>query len=351
MSKKLRLSLESNSYKHCNFDKMQDLFRALPSDIMINIFSRLPLRSIPNSKCVCKPWLDLLSSPEFVKSYSPKIGPAYAVMTWLENSSRLEIFELEEGEEFENYPVYETESESETGSESETESEDKLEPLLTRPSEFPHRVRIEESVNGLLFLSGDHLLGFDNVYVCNPMTREFCHLEPPPEEGEFVYGLGAGRVTGDIKVVGIRRRNPVCYVHTLGSGSSWRRIKALPPPSYCNLFDFGSFINGNIYWLCSYGNGACCFDVETECFTTLVTPTFEKIPWKGDANIKQEFRVVRVYEEGDKVIYYPERTTNTEVADRLYRRCFMDTYKTTSMLLTPTLLSLKTLGMDNVILF
>ncbi|XP_042024676.1 uncharacterized protein LOC121771852 [Salvia splendens] len=48
----------------------QDLFRNLPSEITTNILSRLPIRSISISKCVCKAWFDLLDSDyfDFVKS-------------------------------------------------------------------------------------------------------------------------------------------------------------------------------------------------------------------------------------------------------------------------------------------
>ncbi|KAL6539153.1 hypothetical protein OROGR_011802 [Orobanche gracilis] len=342
--------------------KKQDLFGRLPLDMMIDIFSRLPLRSIPISKCVCKPWLDLLSSHEFVDSYSPKLSTALVVVTLLEDSdsAECEVFESSEGEEFELYPVYETETETETETDSESEDED--EPL-TR-FEIPHMVRIGDSVNGLVFLSGRNPTGFDDLFVCNPITREYCHLEPLPER--FFYGIGAGRVTGELKVVGIRPHNPVCDVYTLGTGS-WRcvPIPALDYESFENEngyektiydFDFGSFIDGNIYWL-THGNVVSCFDVETECFSTLSIPRMRKIPWgESDSDVvtKQEFRAIRIYKAGDKSVYYPDKTTNTRVADQLYRRRNSGGRydEASKMLLTPIFVSLKTLvGMENVISF
>ncbi|KHN20101.1 Putative F-box protein [Glycine soja] len=52
----------------------------LPDDLIVNILSRLRVRSLLRSKCVCKSWLSLISDPQFVKSHS---GLAEATPTHL----------------------------------------------------------------------------------------------------------------------------------------------------------------------------------------------------------------------------------------------------------------------------
>ncbi|KAK4419994.1 F-box/kelch-repeat protein [Sesamum alatum] len=44
-------------------------FRELPQEILIEIFSRLPLKSVGKCRCLAKLWRKLLSTPHFIKSH------------------------------------------------------------------------------------------------------------------------------------------------------------------------------------------------------------------------------------------------------------------------------------------
>ncbi|KAL6569913.1 hypothetical protein OROMI_014427 [Orobanche minor] len=209
----------------------QDLFRKLPFEIVKEIMLRLPVGSIPICKRVCKAWLHLLSSHEFLNSYISKLGPLKAVMTEGSNSTWCRVFVSKEVKEFQLDPLIayeydeEYDSELEWGS-SETESSETgsiripfPDRKATPPSsvfEFPPGLvlRIEDSVNGLLFLR-DRSYERNNIYVCNPMTRELCRLEPPPstigtlERPPVIdCGFGASRITGQHKVVAFHRSEP-----------------------------------------------------------------------------------------------------------------------------------------------
>ncbi|XP_047963963.1 uncharacterized protein LOC125208399 isoform X2 [Salvia hispanica] len=67
----------------------------LPSDMTINILSRLSTREIAISKCVCKPWLNLIESNDIVKS---KIKTASSLVHFTA-SARCTIFEIEDEDE------------------------------------------------------------------------------------------------------------------------------------------------------------------------------------------------------------------------------------------------------------
>ncbi|XP_042035965.1 putative F-box protein At1g53370 [Salvia splendens] len=72
----------------------RNFFTNLPIEITTEILSRLPLRSIALSKCVCKPWINLLDSDDF----QLKSPPALALLQQM-NSTRCSIFEFEDEDE------------------------------------------------------------------------------------------------------------------------------------------------------------------------------------------------------------------------------------------------------------
>lgn len=55
----------------------------LPSEIVINILSRLPVRTILSCKCVCKQLLNLLSTPDYAASHLPLSTPG--LVNWYEH--------------------------------------------------------------------------------------------------------------------------------------------------------------------------------------------------------------------------------------------------------------------------
>ncbi|XP_057793504.1 F-box/kelch-repeat protein At3g06240-like [Salvia miltiorrhiza] len=289
----------------------RDFFTYLPSEVIINILSRLPIRTIARSKCVCKPWLHLLETDEFVSSHHAESVPTLVVLTPFWTHNPFSFFEYE-------YVRRETRCESHTMVDRQSlctvyEFEDdhnlKQRDLqynqLTR-FYFPHRVEIMGSANGLLFLSKQS----EVHYVCNPITREYVEvhfpeelIQPCPEDEEdevdpeileepvyddhqsVTYGFGVSKITGKHKVVRIshgfvtdqggRRIIPksVCHVHTLGTGS-WRHVESGAPFEYSERTSC-VFLNGTLHWIVSDSYSKLwisCFDLEEERFRTFSTP-------------------------------------------------------------------------------
>ncbi|XP_047959468.1 F-box protein At3g07870-like isoform X2 [Salvia hispanica] len=76
-----------------------NFFQYLPSEITSNILSRLPIRSLAVSKSVCKPWLNLIDSDYFHKS-EIKTPPALILLTEKTmDSTWCAVFEIEDEDE------------------------------------------------------------------------------------------------------------------------------------------------------------------------------------------------------------------------------------------------------------
>ncbi|KAL1557570.1 F-box protein-like protein isoform X2 [Salvia divinorum] len=71
----------------------EDFFKCLPSEIAVNIFSRLHTRDAMACKCVCKPWLGLLATPEFVNPHMSRSVPAIAAETHSESFEGVEFMD------------------------------------------------------------------------------------------------------------------------------------------------------------------------------------------------------------------------------------------------------------------
>ncbi|KAI3464426.1 hypothetical protein Pfo_021089 [Paulownia fortunei] len=255
----------------------QEFLKNLPSEIVIDILSRLPVRTITSCKCVCKSWLGLLETREFAKSHLSKSVPGLVVYHSEMHSDLFQIFEFEDAPNLEHHELH-------------------YNPVtkfdLTAFISPPHTaIGIQGSADGLLFLR--EINTQPNVlYICNPITRDYIEL-PSPEESVYhyptivTYGFGVSKMTGQHKVVRIFHeciRDPdthrllripksVCQVYTLGTGS-WRSIAPGVPLEY-NCRSIGAFLNGNLHWLVSDLKGSLwisCFDLETELFSTFSPP-------------------------------------------------------------------------------
>lgn len=170
---------------------------------------------------------------------------------------------------------------------------------------FPHEAVISGSANGLLLLVKLSSQS-ENLYVCNPITRDYVEVPFPreilwpcprvikfPDTGKELldfshssinYGFGVSKITGQHKVVRIihdsinaHEGQPVpgfgCHVHTLGTGS-WSPVDCGAWFSY-GAYTPGVLVNGNLHWIVSDSYSKMwisCFDLETEQFSNFSLP-------------------------------------------------------------------------------
>ncbi|KAL1557568.1 F-box protein DOR-like isoform X2 [Salvia divinorum] len=198
----------------------EDFFKCLPSEIEVNILSRLPTRAAMACKCVCKPWLVLLATPEFVNSHISQSVPGLVVET---QSKSYEVIEFVD----------------EFGFDSGCEDSFSF--------ELPFDEPIHSSANGLILLRGvDH----GDLILCNPVTRDYIKLPSPhqttskDQHAIEIFGFGVSGMTGQYKVVRVFVKTPPphdkyntnplalcqyeCQVYTVGTGT-WRKLPSGSP--------------------------------------------------------------------------------------------------------------------------
>ncbi|XP_026385044.1 F-box protein CPR1-like [Papaver somniferum] len=164
---------------------------AISDDIVVDIFARLPARSVCALRCVCKSWLNIITHPYFVK-----IHHDYAIHK--NKSSLLLINYLDKR----IYSVvdYEASSPANLGTAAAF--------VIDYPFKSPdYGVQFWATCNGLFCMA----TGKDIICIWNPSIQEYKKIElmntSVNEEyalsGTFRYGLGYDSNIGDYKLVRI----------------------------------------------------------------------------------------------------------------------------------------------------
>ncbi|KAJ9552140.1 hypothetical protein OSB04_016185 [Centaurea solstitialis] len=250
----------------------------IQADLMIDILSRLPVRTIIHCKLVCKKWRNLVSDSSFVNLHLFRSSHATGLIIhqnikYLRDLGILKWVEIEDKADHHHL------------------HHEKIIDLNTIPVFQNSHISQMGSVNGLICLWHSSP-GHDNTYICNPITREILILPTPPQYHdhcsiEFAYGFGVSSLTGEYKVVRTLNRKiqlngnkfkmvSEAEVYSLGTGQ-WRTLGGVP----CWLYesDVGAVLNDCCHWILSdYEDAAeriCTFDLNLETFQLFPTPPFD----------------------------------------------------------------------------
>ncbi|KAL1533831.1 F-box protein-like protein [Salvia divinorum] len=246
----------------------EDLFQNLPSEMIINILSRLDCRTTIRAKCVCKPWLDLLTTHEFVKSHLSKSLTGLVIVE--RKSVSMMTYKMVDELDLNLYlNLYCGLS------------------ISVFNLDLPFCIEIHTSINGLILLR-EWRCGYS--ILCNPVTRDFIKLPYPGNPlcslKLELYGFGVSRMSEKYKVVRIspekHNHSPElkysnsdeceCQVYTVGTGA-WRRIgkcgeiRDLSDNSLMPM----TFLCGNLHWWWK-STQISSLDLETELFSTFSGP-------------------------------------------------------------------------------
>ncbi|XP_021748941.1 F-box/kelch-repeat protein At3g23880-like [Chenopodium quinoa] len=259
----------------------------IPPEIWLTIWQKLPVKTIGQCLCVCKPWNTLITSSSFVAAHT-------------ENSSQVEGNSLLLYRQFTNAPKKNEEYMFMLDS---SQKESDLEPCytLTCPfviGEVGNYFRVVGTVNGLICLSDD-LFGYTYLTILwNPLLRKYIRLPVPRVnyvvKGAHISSFGFGYDTrkASHKVVRIsymREKNamydvtpPTVELYSVKEGR-WRYVPAdsLVNICICDYWWSQCFLNGAVHWvawerdasnLAFSRNWFLIFDVEEEKFKKMKLP-------------------------------------------------------------------------------
>ncbi|KAJ0478351.1 putative F-box domain-containing protein [Helianthus annuus] len=237
----------------------------LPLEIMYDIFSRMPVKSLACFRCVSKPWCSYINDPYLETMHAAVHDPLLLMLHQLSFGER-------------NSPSPCALSFSECKEEAGRAGSCTLE-VRTKPPAMPMGFMCNSwydisACNGLLYVSQWHPDRTTTSVVIHPLKRE-CYELPPirmPSSFFFESGLGFDDSTNTFKMVCVTKREQV-MVHILGT-DSWRKIPKVP--SY-PVYGVGVFANGCLHWLADYNKGhelplIIGFDVKTEEFGLIQPP-------------------------------------------------------------------------------
>ncbi|KAJ9551939.1 hypothetical protein OSB04_015984 [Centaurea solstitialis] len=249
----------------------------LLEEVMVDILSRLPVKTIIHCKCVCKKWRNLVNSSYFINlhfsrspegfmfHHDPLDDDTFGILKWVEIEDGLDHHSLH------------------------------LEPVVNFDLDGclaahvpPLELKPVRSVNGLIFIS-QHFVS--NNYICNPITREYLTLPKVENYKEsyghiLLYNFGVNSVTGEYKVLRLFRGDLPPYppilgipslspfdarIYTLGT-SQWRSLGQVP----YRIGGFReAFLNSYFHWRVD-GQDApesiCTFDLDKETFQLFPSP-------------------------------------------------------------------------------
>ncbi|CAI9090405.1 OLC1v1025169C1 [Oldenlandia corymbosa var. corymbosa] len=241
---------------------MTDYF---PEELLIEILSRVPAKSLVRFLLVSKSWYSLIRSPSFITTQLKNVR-----LGEIPGSSSLLLLRrfniLGKIEQFIIYPDDNDESEA-VGREVDDMDMDSA--TKSTDVEFPLKSivgyhRLVGTCDGLVCLADDFFSRARAVYLWNPTVRNCLELPSPTIDPSFphswVLGFGVD-ILGDYKVVRIvyGREDldpdldyslpPWVEIFSLNTGF-WRRIENVSINSYVTDFKWSqAFLNGALHWI------------------------------------------------------------------------------------------------------
>ena len=254
----------------------------LPQELLEDILTRLPYKSLVRFRCVCKNWYALLNDPLFLSRHLSNFiknhGSGESVLLRLSFPT---IF----GYGLESYKLF-----SLSATDADSSAVETLRPQFNMLST---KFQISGHCNGILCLSTDYWPRSKEVVLYNPATREFrclpdSNVRLKPQASALAVGMGYDPFTDDYKVIRIWK------VDGYGNGgmptsTNWVEEYALSTDSWTRLrntnagsFDFGTdcfamcFKRTYYWWALKCENKfptILAFNMEDKVFQRVPTPS------------------------------------------------------------------------------
>uniref|UniRef100_A0A5B7BHI8 Putative F-box protein CPR30-like n=1 Tax=Davidia involucrata TaxID=16924 RepID=A0A5B7BHI8_DAVIN len=257
---------------------------SLPCEIVYNILSRLPVKSLMRFQCICKPWHAVISDPEFAKTHF-SLNPRQRLLC-SDSSGSFYSIDYES-----SCPAYSRKYSREERILFQLKNDDSIdcEERIFFPLKKDPKTQVLCSCNGLVLLR----LHDDKKYALwNPSTRAYKEFLCPYDIYFFsLWGLCYDSSNHDYKVVLIQFYDPrLLLVYNLKS-NSWKKIREFP----CSIIGGdkygGVIMNGNLHWVVVKGSediksrAIVCFDLIEDEFKEVPQPNFGVVKIKFHVNI------------------------------------------------------------------
>ncbi|KAL5805214.1 hypothetical protein ACOSQ3_032014 [Xanthoceras sorbifolium] len=219
----------------------------LPRELVVNILSRQPVKSLCRFRCVSKPWLALITHPQFAKLHLSQTRGGQRLFLIGESLYYVDIENISINADNANVAATKV-----------------VFPWMESETEL---VCIG-SYNSLLCITTDE---YAELFVCNPSTRE-CKQIPDFDYYDASHGIGYAESIDDYKYVRIYAdAKKGIDVYSLRK-DSWTNVQNDFRGKYTLVW--GVTLNGAIHWMFT-GNGPTvigAFDLVEEKFKTLPLP-------------------------------------------------------------------------------
>ncbi|OMO98374.1 hypothetical protein COLO4_13967 [Corchorus olitorius] len=239
-------------------EEAKRLLTDLPTGVVIEILSWLPLKSVFNCRCVCKTWLQIISDPHFAKLHLSRSAISILIhgRDPLVERRYLRLYQIVKALDSGFIRIEEM----------------VFGPRLNLP-EYSPMISLVNSCNGLVCLH--EFYERDLLYVCNPVLGEFITIKVPEEDNRdgiaFCFGFSAK--TNQYKVLQtfcVNGEEPKAEVYTIGTGS-WRSLGNAPISIVDQGWCFDAYLHGAFHWVTYSDDGnskdqIVCFDFEKDMF-------------------------------------------------------------------------------------
>ncbi|GAV62612.1 F-box domain-containing protein/FBA_1 domain-containing protein [Cephalotus follicularis] len=209
---------------------------SLPVEIITDILSRLPVKSLCRFRCVSKLSLSIISSSHFAKTHLSQTQSHRLLL------SSHSLFSVHHDPSFHDHVV----------------SVDLDFPLKNQHNS-DHSIQVLGSCNGLLCIMPQ----LETFFIYNPSTKESkwvpdfeCSIHPSLIDYD-VYGFGYAQSVDDYKFVVISC-GQVVIVYSLRS-NSWKKVLDDDFPYEYPCCEPGTSLNGAVHWLLKRRGGGPCF--------------------------------------------------------------------------------------------
>lgn len=203
----------------------------IPADILVNILSRLPVRTICQCRCVCKTWLDLLIDHHFAKTHLTRAPVSFLMLSgYRDNQPKKPL-------------LVDLEAKATDINDCDTELSSDLNSLILGKD-----IYIADSCNGLLCLCKKSTRS--PTYIINPVTGDYTAvLQAAKKSFTCSCRFGFCPKTNQYKVLRFFWNSAAweTEIYTVGT-DSWRSLGKIRNAPFL-LEPCDSFVNGSRHWL------------------------------------------------------------------------------------------------------